>query len=452
MEKSNKLNRVHAILYTVFGIGLIALLLWAVSMNRSVKAYELNMENGYNRAFHEMTGYIDEIDSLLSKARLANDPADLASMSSDIFSKAAGAKACLGQLPTSQVNLENTAKFLSQVGDYTYVLSQNMINGDKISKEEYDTLASLNDYAAKLKTSLSDIETKIYSGELKLTDTNAQQKLNEAEAASGNILEDLQNVEKSFDEYPALIYDGPFSQHIENQQSEMINNAAEISRDEAKARAEEFLGTSDLEYETTSENTAIDAYVFTKTDNRGQMNISVTKRGGYILYFLNSRNIDEEKYDPAAATEKALAFLENHGYTNMTSSYYDMSGGIATINFAAMQDNVVCYSDLIKVRVALDTGEIIGMEAKGYLMNHKRRDLAAVGLSAEQAKERVSTSLEVSASGMALIPKDSLREVLCYEFKGSYSGKNFIVYINAENGHEEQILLLLEGENGILTV
>lgn len=452
MEKIKSSNKIHAIVYMVLGVGIILLLLWAMSMNRSVKAYETDVENGYNRAYHELCGHIDEIDSLLSKARLANDPADLASISSDIFRKAEGAKSSLGQLPTSQINLENTARFLSQVGDYTYVLSQDMIYGVEISQEEYDTLASLNDYAAQLKNSLADIEQRIYSGEIRLTDTTTQAKLNEVEAASGNVLEDLENVERSFDEYPALIYDGPFSEHIENQQSEMINSAAEVSRDEAKQKAEEFLGTNNLEYESESENTAIDAYTFTKTDNTSQTSISVTKRGGYVLFFLTNRNVGEEKYDPSAATEKALAFLKNHGYNDMVSSYYDKSNGIATVNFAAVQDGITCYSDLIKVRVALDTGEVIGLEAKGYLMNHKHRDLAVPQLTAEQAGEHVSTSLEVSGSGMALIPKDSLREVLCYEFKGSFSGKNFIVYINAENGHEERILLLLEGENGILTV
>ena len=452
MEHTKSSNKVHAIVYTILGIGIILLLMWTMSMNRSVRAYENDIENSYNRAFHELSGYIDEIDSLLSKARLANDPADLATISSDIFRKAEGAKACLGQLPTSQINLENTARFLSQVGDYTYVLSQDMIYGQSISEEEYATLESLNDYAAKLKTSLSDIEKRIYSGELKLTDTNAQTKLNEAEAASGNVLEDLENVERSFDEYPALIYDGPFSEHIENQQSELINNSPEISREDARKKAEEFLGTKNLKYESESENTAINSYTFTKTDNSSQTSISVTKRGGYVLFFLINKNVGEEKYDPSAATEKAMEFLNKHGYKDMVSSYYDKSNGIATINFAAIQDGVTCYSDLVKVRVALDTGEIIGMEAKGYLMNHKHRSLAAPLLSADEAKEKVSTSLEVTGSGLALIPKDSLREVLCYEFKGSFSGKNFIVYINAENGHEERILLLLEGENGILTV
>lgn len=448
MERTNK---IHAVIYTVLGIGIIAAIIWALSMNRSVKAYAIEAENNYNRAFHEMVGYINDIDALLGKAQLANDPADLATMSSDIFRKAAGAKACLGQLPTSQVNLENTAKFLSQAGDYTYVLSQNMINGQKISQEEYNTLASLGEYASKLKSVLTDIQNRIYSGELHLTDSSEKSDAGAVHAASGSIIEDLENVEKSFDEYPSLIYDGPFSEHIENQQSVMLSQESEVTREEAQKAAEDFLGTS-VEFAYDSENTAIDSYTFTRTDGDAQLSISITKRGGHVLAFINNVNAGEAKYDPASATEKALQFLEQHGYSGMVSSYYDVSANIATINFAASQQEVICYSDLIKVRVALDTGDIVGMEAKGYLMNHREREGIIPTLTEEQARERVSTSLDVNSAGLAVIPKDSLREVLCYEFRGAFNGRNFIVYINADNGHEEKILLLLESESGILTV
>ena len=36
--------------------------------------------------------------------------------------------------------------------------------------------------------------------------------------------------------------------------------------------------------------------------------------------------------------------------------------------------------------------------------------------------------------------------------QGVHNEQNFIIYINAENGQEEKILILIESENGILTV
>ncbi len=448
----SKTNKVHAVIYTILGAALIfSVVMWVRAYNRN-KALSTAVNNSYDRAFFELTDYVTDIDALLSKAQLAASPAQLASISNEIFMQAAEAKSCFGQLPTQNTNLENTAKFLSQVGDYTYVLSQNMINGAGISEEEYQNLHSLNQYAAELSKQLTDIQQKIYSGDMSFE--TASLSIMTAVKAADDIFTDLENVEKSFEGYPSLIYDGPFSEHIENMESPMLSSAAEITQEEALKKAQEFLGKrgEGLTFETEMKNTAIEGYVFGKEHNGGYITITVTKKGGYILYFLENRDVKANNFDVASATELAMRFLEKHGFTDCVDNYYEVDDNVATINFAYSQDGVKCYSDLIKVRVALDDGEVIGIECKGYLMNHRDRAIGSAVLSEEEAEAKVSTHLDVNAVSLAVIPKDSLREVLCYEFKGTYMDKNFIVYINAENGREEDILLLIESETGILTI
>ncbi len=448
----SKTNKIHAVVYTILGLALIfSVIMWARSYNRN-KDLNTAVNNSYDRAFFELTDYVTDIDALLSKAQLAASPAQLASVSNEIFKQAAEAKTCFGELPTKNTNLETTAKFLSQVGDYTYVLSQNMINGTPITDEEYETLNSLNQYAAELSKQLNKIEEKIYSGEMSF-ETASLGLMTEVKAAN-DIFSNLENVEKSFEGYPSLIYDGPFSEHIENMQSHMLSSAAEISQDEALRKAKAFLGErgDKLKFETEMKNTAIECYVFGKDGKDGHITVTVTKKGGYILYFLENRDAKANNFDVPSATELAIKFLEKHGFTDCVDNYYEVDNNIATINFAYSQDGIKCYSDLIKVRVALDNGDIVGIECKGYLMNHRDRALGSPVLTEEEAQAKVSTHLDVTAVSLAVIPKDSLREVLCYEFKGTYLDKNFIVYINAENGREEDILLLIESETGILTI
>lgn len=382
---------------------------------------------------------------------LAGSPAQLAGISSEIFRQSTAAKACLGQLPTSYIQLDNTAKFLSQVGDYTYVLSQNMIQGGSITDEDYKNIQSLTEYSEKLNEALTKIQNDIYQGNINFSKT--AKKYNTAEAAS-DIFSDLENVEKSFEEYPSLIYDGPFSEHIENQQSVMLQNAEEISQPEALEKAKAFLGErgKKLEFESNVQNSTIDAYTFTVKDGERQISISITKKGGYVNYFLDNRVTAEEKLNFTDAVIKAESFLKSCGITSLTSNYYDKAGGVATVNFAYIQNGITCYSDLIKVRVALDNGEILGMEAHGYLMNHKEREFPPIQLSEKEARSRINPHLKISSASMAYIPKDNLKEYLCYEFQGQHNGRNFIIYINAENGNEEKILMLIESDNGILTV
>lgn len=450
MEKTNK---IHIAAYSVLGIVIILLAVMWYRCAVQKDKLDVAVNNSYDKAFFELSDYVSDIDVLLTKAQLASTPAQLASISNEIFMQAAEAKSCFGELPQEGVNLEKTAKFLSQVGDYTYVLSQNMINGQNISQEEYTTLSKLNDYAGELSKSLNDIEARIYKGEVSFNTAHGTDIITRAIAAE-DIFGDLENVEKSFEGYPSLIYDGPFSEHIENVESVMLKSAPEVSEKHALKKAKEFLGDDGegLEFQTEMTNTAIECYVFSKDTNDGQLSVSVTKKGGYVLYFIKSRNVREMNYDKDAATAIAHNYLTEHGFTDMVSSYYEITDNTATINFAYSKDGVKMYSDLIKVRVALDIGEVTGIECKGYLMNHKDRGEQKPVLSETEARAEVSAHLNVNAPALAVIPKDSLCEVLCYEFHGTYKDKNFIIYINAENGREEQILLLLESETGILTV
>ena len=124
----SKTNKLHAIAYTVLGIIIVVMAIAWYSTAKNRKRLDIAVNNSYDRAFFDLSDYVGEIDVLLTKAQLA-------SISNEIFMQAAEAKSCCGELPNQNINLEKSAKFLSQVGDYTYVLSQNLINGLGISDE-----------------------------------------------------------------------------------------------------------------------------------------------------------------------------------------------------------------------------------------------------------------------------------------------------------------------------
>ena len=136
----------------------------------------------------------------------------------------------------------------------------------------------------------------------------------------------------------------------------------------------------------------------------------------------------------------------------MKETYYLKQEGIVTINYAATQNDVVMYPDLIKVKVALDDGEILGMETTGYLNNHTERDVSKIRITKEQARKSLNKDIEIQSEGLAVIPTEWQTEILCYEFKGKVDDREFLVYINADNGREEDILIITNTPNGTLTM
>ena len=166
----------------------------------------------------------------------------------------------------------------------------------------------------------------------------------------------------------------------------------------------------------------------------------------------SNRKVNSEIISQEEANEKGKEFLNNKGLNNMKETYYLKQDGIVTINYAYTQNDVVVYSDLIKVKVALDNGEVLGIETTGYLNNHTQRDTSKVKISKEEAKKTLNKDLEISSEGLAIIPTEYNTEILCYEFKGKVDDREFLVYINAENGREEDILIITNTPNGTLTM
>lgn len=176
------------------------------------------------------------------------------------------------------------------------------------------------------------------------------------------------------------------------------------------------------------------------------------KKGGQIVYSNYNRDIGEENLSYEEADQKAKEFLSAQGFNNMKETYYMKENGFITINYAYQQDDVVMYPDLIKVKVALDNGEIIGIETRGYLNNHIEREISKNLITKEDAKSTLNKDLNIQSEGLAIIPTEYKTEILCYEFKGKVEDTEFLVYINAETGDEEDILVIYNTPNGTLTM
>ena len=181
------------------------------------------------------------------------------------------------------------------------------------------------------------------------------------------------------------------------------------------------------------------------------MDISVAKKGGHVVYLNYNREVENEIISKEEANEKALKFLEERGYTNMKETYYLTQQGIVTINYAYQQGEVICYPDLIKIKIALDDGEILGFESTGYLNCHTTRNLDENKISVDQAREKINKNLEISNERLAIIPTEYDTEIYCWEFQGKINDNEFLVYINANTGKEEDILVIINTPNGTLT-
>ena len=165
----------------------------------------------------------------------------------------------------------------------------------------------------------------------------------------------------------------------------------------------------------------------------------------------HNREVSTEVISQEEIDSIASKFLEEKGFKNMKKTYFIKNSGIVTINYAYEQNDVTVYPDLIKVKVALDNGEILGIETTGYLNSHTERTLSDIKVTKEEAKSKINKNLQIESERLAIIPTEFQTEIMCWEFKGRLDDREFLVYINAQTGKEEDILLIVNTPDGTLT-
>ena len=413
--------------------------------------YRRQLDNGYRQAFTELTTAAGELDAALAKVTYAT------TLCAQAYATAQAAQSALGELPYGNVELEQTAAFFAKAGDYAMAMARGT-NGEGVCTDENrETLRGLAAAAGELSATLQELQLQLDGGALHPEDVAAVEARLAAAAEDGGQITGgsaFQTVEADFPQVPTLIYDGPFSEHLSSRTPQMLEGLPQVTEEEARRAAAAFAGLRAEVFTRTSDGAGnLPAWGFSALADGGELYVEITKQGGQVLQMLSSRPVGEAALSRKEGVEQAAAFLEEHGYRDMAPSYFLEGDGILTVHFAPVLDGVYCYPDLVKVGVALDNGDVVSFEAHGYLMNHGAREPAAPAVSADEAAERVDSSLTVLSRQLALIPTGGEYEVLCHEFKcQNADGGHVLVYVNAATGQQERILLLLEDENGTLVI
>lgn len=422
----------------------------AVNTQNDFLSRQLSLSS--RRSFSELSTYLFEIDSALQKSVFATSPPLAASLCTEIYGKAMSAQLALGRMPFSNVTLEQTSTFVSRVGDYALSLSRRAAAQEVFNDEDLKNLRSLSETAAWLSQSLIDMQRQIENGEITLEtleQTEARLKVPESAGSGGG----FQAVESEFPEVPTLIYDGPFSQHLEQQKPRSLEGFPEISEDEAKQIAADFFGLDAGALKPAGKGEGKLPFYGFSAESDGGFYAAVPRQGGIPLLMYRTPQQGEAQKTKEEALEIAAAFLREHDFPEMHQSYHMENDGILTVNFAATQDGVILYPDLVKVSVSLSDGGIAGFEAEGYIMNHMTRSIPAAAISDGEAEKQVASGLSVLSHKMAIIPTAGKNEVFCHEFIcENPNGVHCLVYVNAQTGTQEKILLLIEDESGTLTV
>ncbi|MBQ1821144.1 MAG: germination protein YpeB [Clostridia bacterium] len=415
-------------------IGLAVMTVMFFQQRKTIAEQQRVIDAQTESAYHALSNDLNDLNVALSKLEAASTPARLSKSFSDIRRLSAGAVRALSLLPVAHANDAGLMQFLTRTGDYAETLMDRVLGGQMLSEDELNSLGELKACCAELSES--------YDGECRAGEF----------PAPGGFYDERD--EENITNYPSLLYDGPFSESSEEAEPMGIPEET-VDEAEALRRASALFPDRALRLDGRTEGTIV-TYDFSASDEKGELCVSITERGGLLLYFMGTPT--GTKNDPPSDEESerlhaaASAYLEAHGFGRMEPSYAQYYAGTVVLNYAAVQSGVILYADLVKVYVDRDTQAIIGLDAQNYRFHHRERDFSDSILTEEDALATLSDTLTLEKISLALIPKSNTREVLCYECKCTRGETFFIVYINAQTGAEEEIFEVINSEEGDLVV
>jgi spore germination protein len=440
---------VRTILIAVLVIGVAGTAFWGYQEHQEKNAILINAENNYQRAFHELTYQMDILHDKIGTTLAMNSKRSLSPALADVWRLTSQAHSDVGQLPLTLLPFNKTEEFLSNIGDFSYRVAVRDLDDKPLTDKEYNSLEKLYKQSADIQKELRRVQHLVIKNNLRWMDVEMALASGK-ESADNTIIDGFKTVEKNVTGYDEASFG---STTFVNSQKRDENfkklKGEQISKKDAVAILRKYSGidkSKDAKVASSGKGSDFKFYSVSIGNGNTEASMDVTQKGGYPIWYINNRGVKESKISLNKAAEKATQFLKENKFEKLElfeSVQYDKMG---IFTYVTVLDGVRVYPDAIKVKVALDNGQIIGFAAEEYLRNNHDREVAEPAIALEEAKKETNPNLKVMEERLAIIVNDLNEEVLCYEFLGMLGNDTYRIFINANTGEEEKIEKLKNAE------
>lgn len=443
IENNQKSGKIRNFKSAVVGLTLAVAILGASTLglgvlygirNDTANLYGTQLESVYQKNYYELVDNVNNADMDISKLLNSTSPTYQKKMLTSLSSASKNMQNNIALLPLEGEDVLESVRFVNQLSGYTTVLEEKLANGESLTSEELKTLQELHKALISMKDNLNRISVSMRNGYSILRASN------EASGDLNSFTIEFNKIKANDVEYPTMIYDGPFSDSVVNAEVKGLTGTEVTDVEAGKTIEKVFKDLSTYRFMGKTEG-KFTTYNFdvTTTDNQNLF-AQVTEKGAHLLTVSGQNASDIKNVEMKTGEKIALEFAKLNGIENAEVVWSEELNNQAYFNIAPKENGVVLYPDLVKVKVDLEFGNVIGYDAISYWTNHTDRKLASAG----EIKVAIPSGFKTKAKRLVLAPLDYNREVLCYEYECEKEGITYYFYFNAQTGEEENILKVIE--------
>ncbi|MEH7415179.1 germination protein YpeB [Neobacillus drentensis] len=441
---------IRGILIGVLAIGIAGTAYWGYQEHQEKNAVLINAENSYQRAFHNLSYRMDLLNDKIGTTLAMNSKESLSPSLIEVWRLTSQAHSDVGQLPLTLLPFNKTEGFLANIGNFSYRTAVRDLSKEPLTDKEYQTLQSLYKQSGDIQNELRNVQHMVLKNNLRWMDVELALASGK-ENTDNTIIDGFKTVEKTVSSFEESDMGPTFSNLQKKDENYEKIKGKTITRKDAIKIAKKYIkfdGNANVKVTDNGKGSDYGFYsVSIENKKTGQeASMDITKKAGHPIWFINNRDIKKQSLSLNDANAKAAGFLKESGFENLETFESAQYDNVGIFDFVTNINGVRIYPESVKVKVALDNGDIIGVSAEEYLKSFQTRTIEKPAITLEQARAKVNPKLKVMEQRKAMIVNDINEDVLCYEFLGTLGDDTYRIFINAKTGLEEEVEKLKNAE------
>lgn len=428
---------------------------WGYSQYQAKRQWEISAENQYQRAFEELTGHVNNLETQLTKSLVAASVPQFIQLMTDSWREANSCQEDIGQLPLTSLDLSRTKNLLASVGTFCLNTAQNQLTkGKGQSDAQWETIKKFRDQCRTATQNLQNMREQFYNERAQWLEVDRLGTLSAVAPAlnENKVTKAFLMLEDGLRRVPDIEFEGDNIDFVPKPTGLTGRN---LTSQEAVNKCKQFLGpdydNARLKYERTIKGD-FPSYLITAEDpdKRGEScQLSVSVKGGHLVWMLTDRDVPKKNLNLDQCEAKAQSYLEQIGYPQMEAVAREEADNIAILSMVPVRNGVLQYPELVKCQVAQDNGEVLGVDAVPYLTfnDPNATQHKAPRLSEAQIRKNCNPRLKIERIQQAQVLDEMYNKVPCYEVEGTQGSDRFLIYYNANTGEEEKIRRVDENGN-----
>jgi len=446
--------RLSSIMFPIATLLFVGAIVWGYQEHQEKNSVLIKAENQYQRAFHDLSHHMGRLHDQLGETLAVSSASHGMQRKGlvNVWRLTSQAQNEINQLPLAMLPFNKAEQFLSRISSFAYRTAVRDLTKQPLTQPEIKMMKSLYKASETVNQELGKVQDAVIKDRLRWMDVEVAMA-SENGPHDNSIIDGFKSMDKHMGAYPESDW-GPSAMSTDRKLSSADLEGRTMSVEEIKRKALDFLGpqarAGEVHVSEDGSHTDLPAYtVSVKGKSGAVIQLDYTRKGGHLLWFMNPRDVKTRNINFDTARNKGSQFLVRNDYKNMTPISYDEYDHVAVFTYARTIDGVKIFPDKVTVRVALDNGEIVGMQASDHVFAKKLLTPGKPKLNKEQVQKGLNPEFRVENHSLAVIENDLREPTLCHEFVGRVNDHRYRIYLNAENGLEENIEQIPDAEKTI---